>query len=83
MKDIILSEAQILANKYNVAIEFDRKYTSENFNINFYKLFKNKKMEYVNLRTLNNNVLTKFYKKYIYAEFLEIGELVLVKKLDN
>lgn len=40
-------------------------------------------MEYVNLRTLNNNVLTKFYKKYIYAEFLEIGELVLVKKLDN
>ena len=42
-------------------------------------IFKNKKPEYISVKDLNNNKLVKFYKKYIFTNFLEIGENILKK----
>ena len=76
---IMISEAEKLSEKYCIAIELDSKYTSDTFNINFYKCFKNKMPEHLSVRDLNNNKLLKFYKKYIFTNFLEIGENILKK----
>lgn len=76
---IMISEAEKLSEKYCITIELDSKYTADTFNINFYKCFKNKTPEHLNVRDLNNNKLLKFYKKYIFTNFLEIGENILKK----
>jgi len=76
---IMILEAEKLSDKYGVAIELDSKYTSDMFNINFYKCFKNKMPEHLSIRDLNNNKLLKFYKKYIFTNFLKTGENILKK----
>ena len=75
----MISEAEKLSKKYCIAIELDSRYTADKFSINFYKYFKNKKPEYISVKDLNNNKLVKFYKKYIFTNFLEIGENILKK----